>query len=71
MTSPARSTDCPDILHDWPLPSGYIAASDTADARLRAGWRNKKCPQCERYGWEPGRHVAGTRPVHVTKGGDA
>jgi hypothetical protein len=61
-----RGTSCPNTLHDWPLPIGYIAASDTAAVRLRARWRNNKCPDCGLYGWIPGQHKPGTRPVHVT-----
>lgn len=48
-----RDTDCPDPLHDWPLPSRYVAASAAADARLAAKWKNRKCKRCNRYGWIP------------------
>jgi hypothetical protein len=57
--------DCPSTLHDWPLPSGYVEASEVADARLRARWANKKCPECGLYGWAPGNKRAGTHPVQV------
>lgn len=50
-----RGTDCPNALHDHPLPSGYIAAAEEAGSRLDEGWRNPKCPDCGLYGWEPGR----------------
>jgi hypothetical protein len=60
-----RVTDCPNALHDWPLPTGYVAASDTADKRLAYRWRNNRCPECGFYGWVPGDRKAGTRPVYV------
>lgn len=50
-----RGTDCPDVLHDWPEPSGYVDASVEADWRLRNGWGNRRCPRCQLYGWEPGK----------------
>lgn len=65
MSEPPRNSDCPNPLHDWPLPTGYIAASDVAGARLRARWSNRECPECGLYGWAPGNRVAGTRPIHV------
>lgn len=49
-----RST-CPDALHNWPLPDGYIAASEVAGARLSEGWSNRKCKACGLHGWAPGR----------------
>lgn len=63
--NPPRNSDCPNALHDWPLPTGYIAASDVAGVRLRARWSNRKCSECGLYGWAPGTRTAGTRPVHV------
>lgn len=66
MTS-ARKTECPNFLHDWPLPTGYVAASITAEARLSNGWNNAKCPDCSKYGWIPSnRRPRSTNPVHVT-----
>ncbi len=29
-----RETDCPDPLHDFPLPAGYVDASEEAASRL-------------------------------------
>jgi hypothetical protein len=52
-----RGTACPGPLHDHPLPSGYIDAAEEAMRRLNNGWTNRKCPRCQRYGWE-----RGTRP---------
>jgi hypothetical protein len=51
----APRDECPNRLHDWPLPSGYIEADDVARSRLGRGWKNRKCPDCRLYGWEPGR----------------
>lgn len=46
---------CPDPVHDYPLPRGYVDASDVAHARLRRQWSNTRCPVCGLYGWRPGR----------------
>lgn len=48
--------DCPNVLHDWPLPAGYVEASEQANRRLqhRQGWKNARCPECGLYGWKPG-----------------
>lgn len=53
--SPDRRDDCPNALHDWPLPSGYVDAGEVAARRLRERWANPKCPDCGLYGWRPGR----------------
>lgn len=45
---------CPNVLHNWPLPVGYIDASEMAASRLAHGWANLKCPDCGLYGWTPG-----------------
>lgn len=50
--TPGPRDACPNRLHDHPLPSGYIAASEVAERRLRQRWRNRKCPECGLYGWE-------------------
>lgn len=55
-----RSTDCPNALHDWPLPSGYVDAAEEAARRLARGWNNSKCPQCRLHGWRPSTRVKGT-----------
>jgi hypothetical protein len=47
--------ECPDRLHDFPLPSGYVDASEAAERRMQRGWGNKRCARCGLYGWEPGR----------------
>lgn len=46
---------CPNDLHDWPLPAGYVDASEVAQRRLNSGWSNRRCPDCGLYGWGPGR----------------
>lgn len=56
---------CPNTLHDWPLPAGYVDACEVADARLRARWGNNRCPDCGFYGWAPGRQTESTRAVRV------
>lgn len=63
---------CPNPLHDWPLPSGYVEASEMADSRLSQGWSNVRCPDCDLYGWVQGRMggVAG-ESRRVTVGGEA
>lgn len=48
-----RGTDCPNRLHDHPLPSGYIDASAVAQRRLSQGWASRRCPSCHVYGWVP------------------
>lgn len=48
-----RGTDCPDALHDHPLPVGYVDASEEAASRLGRRWRQRKCPSCGLYGWLP------------------
>ena len=58
-------SDCPNTLHDWPLPAGYGESFEVAEARLRNRWRNKRCPNCGLYGWEPGEDKHGTNPVRV------
>jgi hypothetical protein len=55
-----RDTDCPDPLHDRPLPAGYCDASDEAARRLRRGWGNRRCTRCGLYGWVPGLRDADT-----------
>ena len=53
LTSGPRD-DCPHKLHDYPLPAGYVDASEAAERRLRNRWASKRCPSCGLYGWQPG-----------------
>ena len=46
--------DCPNQLHDFPLPAGYVDASEAAGRRLQHRWRQVRCPACGLYGWQPG-----------------
>jgi len=50
-----RDSDCPNALHDWPLPSGYVDAAQVAASRLSRRWSNRRCARCGLYGWAPGR----------------
>ena len=49
-----KRESCPNPLHDWPLPAGYIEAHEIAMKRLRKRWDNKRCPDCQLYGWRAG-----------------
>jgi hypothetical protein len=48
-------SECPNTVHDWPLPVGYNDAAEVAASRLANGWINSRCPDCRLYGWRPGR----------------
>ena len=62
--------DCPNPLHDWPLPGGYSDSFEVANARLAARWSSKRCPDCGLYGWIPSlSRRESTNPVHVPYGG--
>lgn len=52
--SAVKETACTNGLHDWPMPSRYLASHAEATWRLRNGWRNVRCRDCGRYGWVPG-----------------
>jgi hypothetical protein len=57
--------ECPNALHDWPLPAGYTDSFEVAEARLRNRWSNRRCPDCGRYGWAPGRKTDATNAIQV------
>jgi hypothetical protein len=61
----ARDT-CPDELHDYPLPDGYVDAGEAAMSRLARGWVQRKCPRCRLYGWVPGRQAGKACDERVT-----
>jgi len=50
---PGPRDECPNALHDHPLPSGYTDAFEAAGARTRKGWHSRRCPDCNLYGWVP------------------
>lgn len=50
---PGPRDECPDPLHDHPLPRGYVDRSDAAADRLYKKWRSVKCKRCGLYGWVP------------------
>lgn len=47
-----RGTDCPESLHNWPLPDEYLSAHEEASWRLRNGWsQGRRCGRCGFLGW--------------------
>lgn len=52
---PGMRDSCPNELHNWPLPDGYIEAHDVAMSRLRRRWASVRCSECGKYGWRPGQ----------------
>ena len=51
--TPGTRDECPNSLHDHPLPDGYNDAHRVAAKRLRQRWSNTRCPDCGLYGWVP------------------
>lgn len=51
---PGPRDECPDVLHDYPLPAGYVDAAQAAGRRLSRRWSNTRCRRCGLYGWVPG-----------------
>lgn len=66
-----RETDCPDALHDFPLPTGYVDAAEGAFSRLSRGWGNPRCDRCGLHGWTPGRPRKDEEIVRVRPEGEA
>ena len=66
---PGQRSACPDSVHDWPEPDGYVDAFEVANSRLRRKWHSVPCPQCDLYGWRPGRiDAAMDHHVPMTEG---
>lgn len=61
-----RDSQCQNLLHSHPLPSGYVAAAVMADERLASGWQNLKCPDCSLFGWRPPCPGSGRPPADVS-----
>ena len=51
MSTEMRDSECPNQVHNYPLPNSFLHAADMADERLDAGWDNIPCPDCGQYGW--------------------
>jgi len=49
--TPGPRDECPNTLHDHPLPAGYLESQEVAGERLEAGWTQDRCPDCKLYGW--------------------
>lgn len=67
---PGPRDACPDAVHDWPLPRGYVDAWEVAESRLRRGWQNLACSRCGLYDWIPGRINKEMDHYVPAKGGD-
>lgn len=72
---PGPRDTCPDPVHDWPEPSGYVDSFEVASSRANRGWVSVRCPSgCGIYGWRPGRidPTMDHRVPHITTfdGGD-
>jgi hypothetical protein len=52
--TPGPRAACPNALHDYPLPNGYIASAEVSAVRLAKRWGNPRCPDCGMYGWQRG-----------------
>ena len=52
--TPGPRDECPNALHDYPLPSGYLDEHRVASERISNSWKQKKCPDCKIYGWIKG-----------------
>lgn len=57
--------DCPNDVHDWPLPAQYTGAAEMAEHRLERGWTNARCPDCGLHGWVPGELRDGDVQVSI------
>lgn len=68
---PGPRDACPDPVHDWPEPAGYVDSFEVANSRLSRRWSNVRCPQCGLYGWRPGRIDAAMDHLVPAKTGGA
>lgn len=60
--------DCPNALHDWPLPDDLVANHEVAWSRIAQGWSQRQCSDCGLYGWpDPPKPMRGKakNPVRV------
>jgi hypothetical protein len=62
---PGPRSDCPNVLHDYPLPRGYVDSFEVAERRLRKRWYSKRCPDCKLYGWIPGQPLGDESDARV------
>ena len=66
---PGKRDACPNTLHDYPLPDGYVDAGEVAGRRLRKRWHSPRCPDCGLYGWRPGTLLGDESDQRVTANG--
>ena len=50
---PGPRAECPEPIHDYPLPAGYVDASEVAAQRIYRQWKNVRCKKCGIYGFIP------------------
>lgn len=63
---PGPRDECPDPVHDWPEPRGYVESWEVAESRLRRRWKNVPCPRgCGHYGWRPSQRIDPEMDHHV------
>lgn len=44
---------CNNDLHRYSMSGRYLQDHAMAESRFREGWKNKRCPDCRIFGWEP------------------
>ena len=59
---PGPRDECPNSLHDWPLPVGFVEGEEVAASRLHRKWGQVYCLACGKYGWVPG-YMDGETPA--------
>ena len=60
--APWPRDECPNSLHDWPLPVGFVESEEVATSRLSRKWAQVYCLTCGKYGWLPG-YMDGETPT--------